>query len=299
MLGWTQSAKYPLKGRDGMDEPIILNGKSLAREMEGDLRQRVMRIQEKTGRAPSLATILVGSDPASVTYVRMKINACARVGIASDKRELPESTDTAGLLHIIEGLNADPQVDGILLQHPVPRQIDELRCFNAISTKKDVDGVNTSSFGAMAMKQKAFVSATPLGIMNILHHYGIDISGRHAVVVGRSPILGKPVAMLLLNADATVTLCHSKTTGLDDILRRADIVVAAIGSPRFIQSDWIREGAVLVDAGYNPGNVGDIDLERAAPKSYAYTPVPGGVGPMTISSLLTQTIEAAEEACGL
>lgn len=282
-----------------MSNPVILNGSTLAKEIEAELSGRVAKIKEKTGITPVLATILVGDNPASVTYVRMKGNACKRVGLESLKVEMPESTTTEELVAKIEELNQDARVHGILLQHPVPAQIDEQRCFNTISVKKDVDGVNTDSFGRMTMKLDAYKSATPLSIMTILKYYDIEIAGKEAVVVGRSPILGKPVAMLLLNENATVTVCHSKTENLPEIVRRADIVVGAVGKPRFIKADWIKEGAVLVDAGYNPGNVGDIDLENAAAKSSAYTPVPGGVGPMTITSLMRQTVEAAEKAYGI
>jgi len=282
-----------------MHTPLLLDGRLLVREIEADLTKRVRRIVETTGITPTLATILVGDDPASVTYVKMKGNACARIGMNSRKVELPASVCTEDVLHVIEDLNASPDVYGILLQHPVPAQIDEQWCFNTIALDKDVDGVNTASFGAMAMRLPAFVSATPLGILTLLRRFGIRIAGREAVVIGRSPILGKPVAMLLLNADATVTICHSKTENLPEIVRRAGIVVAAVGRARFIQADWIREGAVLVDAGYNPGNVGDIDLENAAAKSSAYTPVPGGVGPVTIAMLMTQTVQSAERRAGL
>jgi methylenetetrahydrofolate dehydrogenase (NADP+)/methenyltetrahydrofolate cyclohydrolase len=282
-----------------MNEPIILNGKSLAKEVEENLRERVKKIIDKTGKTPVLATILVGDNPSSVTYVRMKGNACARVGIQSLKVEMPNETTTEELVRKIQELNEDENVYGILLQHPVPKQIDEQKCFNTISMEKDVDGVNTSTFGALTMQLDSFKCATPLAIMTILKRYGIQIAGKHAVVVGRSPILGKPVAMLLLNENATVTICHSKTENLPQYVKQADIVVAAVGRPKFIQADWIREGAVLVDAGYNAGNIGDIDLENAAPKSSAYTPVPGGVGPMTIASLITQTVEAAEKRHGL
>lgn len=282
-----------------MSEPIILNGAKLAKEIEAQLSERVSRIKEKTGITPVLATILVGDNPASVTYVRMKGNACKRVGLESLKVELPAATTTEELVAKIEELNRDERVHGILLQHPVPEHIDEQRCFNTISTEKDVDGVNTDSFGRMTMKLDAYKSATPLSIMTILKEYNIEISGKEAVVVGRSPILGKPVAMLLLNENATVTICHSKTKNLPEIVKRADIVVGAVGKPRFIKAEWIKNGAVLVDAGYNPGNIGDIDLENAAAKSSAYTPVPGGVGPMTITSLMRQTVEAAEKAYGL
>ena len=278
-----------------MAEPFVLDGKALAKKMEAELAERAKKVIAKTGRVPVLATILVGDNPASVTYVRMKGNACKRVGIDSRKVELSGETTTEELIRVIEALNADDDVCGILLQHPVPAQIDEQACFNAIALEKDVDGVNTASFGAMTMHLDAYKSATPLSIMSILEYYGIEIAGKEAVVIGRSPILGKPVAMLLLNADATVTICHSRSKNLPEIVRRADIVVAAVGKPKFVKAEWVKDGAVLVDAGYNPGNIGDIDLEQAAPKSSAYTPVPGGVGPMTIVSLMRQTIQSAEK----
>lgn len=263
------------------------------------MAQKVSLIKERTGNVPALATILVGDNPASVTYVRMKGNACARVGLRSIKVELPEDTTTNQLLAKIEELNSDPQVCGILLQHPVPKQIDEQACFNAIALEKDVDGVNTASFGGFTMGLDSFVSATPKGIMTLLERYNIEIRGKEAVVIGRSPILGKPAAMLLLNADATVTVCHSRTVNLPEIVKRADIVVAAVGRPKFVQAEWIKPGAVLVDAGYNAGNIGDIDLENAAPLSSAYTPVPGGVGPMTIATLMQQTVQSALRRAGL
>ena len=280
-------------------QPMILDGKTLSRTLEGELAQKVALIKEKTGDVPALATILVGDNPASVTYVRMKGNACARVGLRSIKVEMPETTTTQQLLEKIEELNNDPQVCGILLQHPVPRQIDEQACFNAIALEKDVDGVNTASFGGFTMGLDRYVSATPKGIMTLLERYNIQLKGKEAVVIGRSPILGKPAAMLLLNADATVTICHSKTVNLPEIVKRADIVVAAVGRPKFVKADWIKPGAVLVDAGYNAGNIGDIDLENAAPLSSAYTPVPGGVGPMTIATLMQQTVASAMKKAGL
>lgn len=280
-------------------QPMILDGKTLSRTIEGELAQKVALIKEKTGDVPALATILVGDNPASVTYVRMKGNACVRVGLRSIKVEMPETTTTQQLLEKIEELNNDPQVCGILLQHPVPRQIDEQACFNAIALEKDVDGVNTASFGGFTMGLDRYVSATPKGIMTLLERYNIQLKGKEAVVIGRSPILGKPAAMLLLNADATVTICHSKTVNLPEIVKRADIVVAAVGRPKFVKADWIKQGAVLVDAGYNAGNIGDIDLENAAPLSSAYTPVPGGVGPMTIATLMQQTVASAMKKAGL
>lgn len=272
-----------------------MNGKVLAKEAESELKVRVENIKNKLGFAPILATILVGDNPASVTYVNMKAKACNRVGLTSQIIHLKEQTTTEELLLVIKELNANNQVCGILLQHPVPKQIDERMCFDAISIEKDVDGVNSWSFGKMCMGDKAYVSATPLGIIRILKSYNIELSGKHAVVVGRSAILGKPIAMLLLNENCTVTICHSKTKNLPEILKTADIVVGAVGKPKFIQASWLKSGVVLVDAGYNAGNVGDIDLENASELSQAYTPVPGGVGPMTINSLILQTVESAEK----
>lgn len=273
----------------------VIDGKAYAREVEAEIRALVQDIIAKTGKTPVLATILVGNNPASVTYVRMKGNACARVGMLSRKVELPESTTTQELLEVINTLNRDPEVCGILLQHPVPAHIDERACFDAISLEKDVDGVTTAGFGRAAMGLDAFCSATPLAIVSLLKRYNIPLEGREAVVIGRSPILGKPVAVLLLNENATVTIAHSKTRNLPDIVRRADIVVAAVGKPLFVKEAWIKEGAVLMDAGYNAGNVGDIDLEACIPHCSAYTPVPGGVGPVTIAMLMKQTAAAAQK----
>jgi methylenetetrahydrofolate dehydrogenase (NADP+)/methenyltetrahydrofolate cyclohydrolase len=283
-----------------MAEPLVLEGKNLAKSIEESLKPRVSAVIAKSGgKIPVLATILVGEDPASATYVRMKGNACRRIGMESRKIELPPTTTTEDLLAEIEALNQDPGVNGILLQHPVPEQIDERACFDAIALEKDVDGVTSLGFGRMAMGEFAYGSATPTGIMTILDHYDITIKGKRAVVVGRSPILGKPLAMMLLNRHATVTICHSRTIDLPDVVREADIVVGAVGKPKFIQADWIKQGAVIIDAGYHPGGIGDVDLEEAAPKSSAYTPVPGGVGPMTIVSLILQTLEAAENQYGI
>lgn len=273
----------------------VIDGKAYAREVEAEIRALVQDIIAKTGKTPVLATILVGDNPASVTYVRMKGNACTRVGMLSRKVELPESTTTQELLEVINRLNRDPEVCGILLQHPVPAHIDERACFDAISLEKDVDGVTTAGFGRAAMGLDAFCSATPLAIVSLLKRYNIPLEGKEAVVIGRSPILGKPVAALLLNENATVTIAHSKTRNLPDIVRRADIVVAAVGKPLFVKEAWIKEGAVLMDAGYNAGNVGDIDLEACIPHCSAYTPVPGGVGPVTIAMLMKQTAAAAQK----
>jgi methylenetetrahydrofolate dehydrogenase (NADP+)/methenyltetrahydrofolate cyclohydrolase len=278
---------------------IILDGKSLAKNTEAALSERVARFEEKTGRVPRLATILVGDDPSSATYVKMKGNACARVGMLSLRIEMGKDTTTEQLIERIDALNSDPLTDGILLQHPVPRQIDERAAFEAISLDKDVDGVTCLGFGRMSMGCAVYGSATPAGIMRLLDHYNMEMEGKHAVVVGRSPILGKPMAMMLLNRNATVTICHSKTRGLPELIRQADIVVGALGKPEFIQGEWIKEGAVVIDAGYHTGGIGDIDLKAAALKASAYTPVPGGVGPMTISTLILQTMESAEKSAGI
>jgi methylenetetrahydrofolate dehydrogenase (NADP+)/methenyltetrahydrofolate cyclohydrolase len=279
---------------------IVLDGKAYAKELEAELTQRVARLMAAgSGEPPILATILVGDDPASATYVKMKGNACRRVGMESQKVELPGATSTEDLLAAIDELNASPRVKGILLQHPVPKQIAERACFDRIALDKDVDGVTAHGFGRMAMDEPAYGSATPAGIMRLLRRYGIEIAGREAVVVGRSPILGRPMAMMLLAANATVTICHSRTKNLPEVIRRAEIVVGAVGKPEFIRGEWIRDGAVVVDAGYHPGGVGDIELAAVVDRCSAYTPVPGGVGPMTIATLIAQTVEAAEKSLGM
>ncbi|MDE2998111.1 MAG: bifunctional methylenetetrahydrofolate dehydrogenase/methenyltetrahydrofolate cyclohydrolase FolD [Gemmatimonadota bacterium] len=273
----------------------VLDGRMLSRQIEDELKHRVAGITAGAGgRIPVLATILVGNDPASATYVRMKRNACKRVGMDSLRVLLPEETTTDELLARIDELNADPRVHGILLQHPVPDHVDERACFDRISTGKDVDGVTAHGFGLMAMGAPAYGAATPAGIMRLLSHYRIPLEGRTAVVVGRSPILGKPMAMMLLNANATVTVCHSRTRNLPDIVRAADVVVGAVGRREFIRADWIADNAVVIDAGYHPGPVGDVELSAVVHRCAAYTPVPGGVGPMTIATLIAQTVESAE-----
>jgi len=278
---------------------IVLDGKAYAKQLEAELAARVQRLLHSgLSEPPVLATLLVGDDPASATYVRMKGNACRRVGMESLSVTLPGTTTTAELLAAIDDLNANPRVRGILLQHPVPKQIDERACFDRIALAKDVDGVTTAGFGRMAMDEPAFGSATPGGIMRLLRHYQIPLEGREAVVVGRSPILGRPMAMMLLAANATVTICHSRTKNLPEVVRRGEIIVGAVGKPEFIRAEWIRDGAVVVDAGYHPGGVGDIELAAVIDRCSAYTPVPGGVGPMTIATLIAQTVEAAEKAAG-
>jgi len=275
---------------------IVLDGKACSKELEAELALRVARLH--LAEPPILATILVGDDPASATYVKMKGNACRRVGMESLSLTLPGTTSTEELLTAIDDLNANPRVRGILLQHPVPKQMDERACFDRIALSKDVDGVTAHGFGRMAMDEPAYGSATPAGIMRLLRRYEIPIEGREAVVVGRSPILGRPMAMMLLAANATVTICHSRTKNLPEVVRRAEIVIGAVGKPEFIKGDWIRDGAVIVDAGYHPGGVGDIELSTVIDRAAAYTPVPGGVGPLTIAMLMVNTVESAERRCG-
>ena len=285
----------------------VLDGKAYAKQMEAELAERVAKLKQHSGRTPILATILVGDDPASATYVKMKGNACQRVGMDSLKVAMPQSTTTEQLLAKIAELNNNPDVHGILLQHPVPSQIDERACFDAIALAKDVDGVTCLGFGNMAMGEPAYGSCTPQGIMYLLEKNGVELAGKHAVVVGRSAILGKPMAMMLLNANCTVTICHSRTQNLAELVKQADIVVGAVGKPELIKKDWIKSGAVVVDAGFHPrthadgtsGGVGDIELTGIEAIASSYTPVPGGVGPMTINTLIRQTVEAAEKAANL
>jgi methylenetetrahydrofolate dehydrogenase (NADP+) / methenyltetrahydrofolate cyclohydrolase len=276
-------------------ESKILDGKGLAQIAEQEIQNKVSKLKNK-GITPTLATVLVGVDPASATYVKMKQNACARLGMESIAIELSKETTTEELLETIRQLNHDEKVHGILLQHPVPTQINERACFDAISVTKDVDGVTCLGFGQMTMGEPAYGSCTPAGIMRILEHYQIDISGKNAVVVGRSPILGKPMAMMLLNKNATVTVCHSRTEDLQAHIKNADIVVGAVGVPQLIKKDWIKKGAVVIDAGYHPTEkCGDIELVGIENIASAHTPVPGGVGPMTINTLILNTLLAAQK----
>ncbi|WP_270182362.1 bifunctional 5,10-methylenetetrahydrofolate dehydrogenase/5,10-methenyltetrahydrofolate cyclohydrolase [Alkalihalobacillus sp. CinArs1] len=278
-----------------MSESKLLDGKAVANRVKEQLKERVEALKTQ-GVTPSLATILVGDDPSSETYVRMKGNACERIGIVSKKIHLPEETTTETLLETIEGLNRDDAVHGILLQHPVPSQIDERLAFETIAIEKDVDGVTSEGYGQTALGFGTYPSCTPAAIMKIMEDYDINPEGKHAVVVGRSPILGKPVGALLLNENATVTTCHSRTVNLATHVSQADIVVAAVGKPEFIKGEWIKEGAIVLDAGYNKGNIGDVEYETAKDKASAITPVPGGVGPVTIAMLLKHTVDAAEKS---
>lgn len=274
----------------------VIDGTAVANQILSDTAIRASHFVEAAGRRPCLATVVVGDDPASHTYVRMKTNRCAAVGLDSRAHRLPETASSRDVVALVTTLSTDDTVDGILVQHPMPPQVDERQVFETIVPAKDVDGVTGASFAAMALGDKGFVSCTPAGIMRLLDAYGVDAAGQRAVVVGRSPILGKPVGMLLLARDATVTYCHSKTVDLAGAVRQADIVVAAVGRPELIKGNWIKPGAVVIDAGYNPGNIGDVEYTAAARRARFITPVPGGVGPTTIAVLLAHTVEAAESA---
>ena len=274
---------------------IILDGKVLAKISEDSIKERVSKLSEK-GIKPTLATILVGNDPASETYVKMKRNTCSKVGMESIAIELSENTTTDELLDKIKLLNNDKNVHGILLQHPVPSQIDERKCFDAIHIDKDVDGVTCLGFGNMSMGIDAYGSCTPAGIIRLMEHYELEVEGVNAVVIGRSPILGKPMAMMLLNLNATVTICHSRTKNIEKIISEADLIVGAVGIPKFIKTEWIKKGSIVIDAGYHPEKCGDIDLDGIEDIATAYTPVPGGVGPMTINTLILHTLISAEKA---
>ena len=274
---------------------ILLDGKKLASDSEVDIKKQVQNLIGK-GVFPTLATILVGNDPASETYVKMKRNTCARVGMKSIAVELEENITTEELINQIDILNRDKNIHGILLQHPVPSHIDERACFDKISLEKDVDGVTCLGFGNMAMGLDAYGSCTPAGIIRLIDSYNLDVEGLNAVVVGRSPILGKPMAMMLLNKNATVTICHSRTKNIESIISEADLIVGAVGIPKFIQKDWIKNDCIVIDAGYHPDKCGDIDLDGVEEIASAFTPVPGGVGPMTINTLILQTLQSAIKA---
>ncbi|MHC9293101.1 bifunctional 5,10-methylenetetrahydrofolate dehydrogenase/5,10-methenyltetrahydrofolate cyclohydrolase [Mycobacterium sp. LTG2003] len=274
----------------------IIDGVHVAGEILADTRRQAAAFEEQSGRKPCLATVLVGDDPASHTYVRMKANRCRTTGLDSRSHQIPATATTSEVVALVDRLSHDDSVDGILVQHPMPAHVNERAVFEAILPSKDVDGVTMASFATMALGGSGFQSCTPAGIIHLLDAYNVDPTGLHAVVVGRSPILGKPVGMLLLARNATVTYCHSKTRDLPQIVAGGDIVIAAVGQPELIKGTWIKPAAVVIDAGYNPGNVGDVEYSSAAEKARLITPVPGGVGPTTIAVLLQQTVMAARQA---
>lgn len=274
----------------------IIDGKALAAQLREEIAAGTAELKGQ-GVTPGLAVVLVGSDPASQVYVSMKEKACAATGIFSDEHKLPGETSEAQLLALIDQLNRDPRIDGILVQLPLPKQIDEGRILEAISPLKDVDGFHPYNVGRLATGSPLFQPCTPYGVMKMIEHTGIDLAGKEVVVVGRSNIVGKPVALMCLARHATVTVCHSRTRDLPAIIGRADVLIAAVGRPEMIKGEWIKPGAVVIDVGVNRVGdkklVGDVEFEAARERAAAITPVPGGVGPMTITMLLYNTLESA------
>ena len=278
----------------------LIDGKAIAAEIRAELKARTQAFEEKYGKKIGLAVVLIGNDPASQVYVRNKVKACEEAGIRSFRHDLPEETTQKQAEELVSALAEDEHVHGILIQLPLPRGLDEKRLLSLIPPSKDVDGFLAENIGRLALKEAGTVACTPLGVMEMLSRSNIPVAGKRAVVVGRSNIVGRPMALLLLNADATDTVCHSKTKDLLEECRRADILVAAIGKPKFITADMVKEGAVVIDVGMdrdeNGKLCGDVDFENVKEKASAITPVPGGVGPMTIAMLLKNTCDAAERA---
>lgn len=276
----------------------LIDGKQIAEQCRLHVQQQAAALQQQTGVVPHLAAILCGDDPASQVYVRNKEKACAKAGFRSTLHRLPADVTQPQLLQLIESLNRDPDVHGILVQLPLPRHLDTVAILDAVTPLKDVDAFHPENVGLMLQGRPRFLPCTPAGVMRLLTVTGIPTAGRHAVVIGRSDIVGKPMAALLLQkgADATVTICHSRTADIAALCRQADIVVAAVGLPRFVRGDWLKPGAVVIDVGINRVDdqlVGDVDFDAAVEHAAAITPVPGGVGPMTIAMLLENTLTAA------
>ena len=275
----------------------VIDGKKISQEIKDELKEKAAAMA-KEGKKVALAVIQVGNDPASSVYVRNKKKACEYIGIESLSYELPEETTEEELVALIEKLNADAEVNGILVQLPLPEQINEEKIIQTISPDKDVDGFHMQNVGALCTGGKGYVSCTPLGIITLLKRSGIEIAGKRCVVMGRSNIVGKPMAMLLLRENGTVTICHSKTQDMKEITRQADILVVAIGKPKFVDETYVKEGAVVIDVGIhrNAENklCGDVDFDKVAPHTSAITPVPGGVGPMTIAMLMNNCVSSVE-----
>jgi methylenetetrahydrofolate dehydrogenase (NADP+) / methenyltetrahydrofolate cyclohydrolase len=274
----------------------IIDGKAIAAGVRSRVAEEAAALAEGLGRPPALATVLVGDDPASHVYVRNKRRASEEAGIRSFHRELSGTTAEDELLAVVGGLNDDDHVDGILVQLPLPAEIDQDAVVAAIDPRKDVDGLTATNAGLLAQGRPGLVACTPSGVMEMLAHEGIGVEGAEAVIVGRSILVGRPLSALLTNASATVTVCHSRTRDLGEVCRRADILIAAVGSPRMVRGDWVKPGATVIDVGINrtdDGLVGDVDFEGARTVAGAITPVPGGVGPMTIAMLLQNTVRAA------
>ena len=278
----------------------LIDGKAIAADIRAELKIRTQAFEQKYGKMIGLAVVLIGNDPASAVYVRNKVKACEEAGIRSFRHDLPQETTQKQAEELVSALAEDKNVHGILVQLPLPAGLDEKRLLSLIPPEKDVDGFLAENIGKLALREEGTVACTPLGVMELLARSGISAAGKRAVVVGRSNIVGRPMALLLLNADATVTVCHSKTKDLAEECRRADILVAAIGKAKFITADMVKEGAVVIDVGMdrdeNGRLCGDVDFENVKEKASVITPVPGGVGPMTIAMLLKNTCDAAERA---
>ncbi|MBR7110389.1 MAG: bifunctional methylenetetrahydrofolate dehydrogenase/methenyltetrahydrofolate cyclohydrolase FolD [Clostridia bacterium] len=275
----------------------IIDGKLVSKEFRAEMREKFEMIKAKTGKEVGLAVVLVGDDPASAIYVRNKIKACEEVGVKSYAYRLDKDTKEEDLADLVMKLNNDDNVQGILVQLPLPKHINSERIVGMVADEKDVDGFSEKNVGRLVLGKSCFRSCTPAGVMKLLEYYGIDVSGKRAVVIGRSNIVGKPMAMMLLEKNATVTICHSKTENIAEVTKQADILVAAVGRAHFVTADMIKEGAVVIDVGMNKLDgvtVGDVDFESVSKKASFITPVPGGVGPMTITMLMANTLKAAE-----
>ena len=278
---------------------VLIDGKKVSAEVRGCLAKEVKELKEKTGRVPGLATVLVGDDPAAAVYVRNKNKICRELGFKSFEQKLSLDTSEAKLLELIKELNSNNDIHGILVQLPLPNQIDSEKILQAIDPNKDVDGFHPVNVGKLVVGNALLTPCTPTGIIKLLDHYEIDISGKHAVVLGRSNIVGKPVSMLLLQRNATITICHSRTKNLDKITRSADILVAAIGRANFVTENMVSKGTIVIDVGINRVDgklTGDINFETVSKKASYITPVPGGVGPMTIALLMENTLKAFKES---
>ena len=278
---------------------ILIDGKKVSAEVRNRLAEETKILKEKTGKEPGLATVLVGDDPASAVYVRNKNKTCRELGFQSFENQLTSGTTEEQLLGLIDDLNSNPNVHGILVQLPLPDQIDSEKILQAIDPKKDVDGFHPVNVGKLVVGNALLTPCTPTGIIELLDHYGIEISGKHAVIVGRSNIVGKPVSMLLLQRNATITICHSRTKNLEEVTRRADILIAAGGRPHFVTENMVSKGAVVIDVGINRVDgklTGDVEFEPVSKKASYITPVPGGVGPMTIALLMENTLKAFKDS---
>ena len=278
---------------------ILIDGKKVSAEVRNRLAEETKILKEKTGKEPGLATVLVGDDPASAVYVRNKNKTCRELGFQSFENQLSSDTTEEQLLNLIHGLNSNPNVHGILVQLPLPDQIDSEKILQAIDPKKDVDGFHPVNVGKLVVGNALLTPCTPTGIIELLDYYGIEISGKHAVIVGRSNIVGKPVSMLLLQRNATITICHSRTKNLEEVTSRADILIAAVGRPHFVTENMVSKGAVVIDVGINRVDgklTGDVEFEPVSKKASYITPVPGGVGPMTIALLMGNTLKAFKDS---